>query len=177
MSTTPPTPDQQKAAATRQPVVNIDYINFFIEAVVSTFNAMIGATPVRTKIMMKGDKDEGLSMYGVSGVIDLAGEASGSVVLTFNEDTAKNVVGKMTGATYSELTADVVDGIGELTGVIAGDAKNRLSQKGYNFTVGLPTVISGRNFITTRTKGVPCIVILFSSPVGGLSLEVCLKKS
>ena len=112
MNTTPPAPNQQTTPAARQPSVNIDYINFFIEAVVSTFNSMIGATPVRTKILMKGD-DDGIAMYGVSGIIGLAGEASGSVVLTFNEDTAKNVVGKLTGATYTELSADVVDGVGD----------------------------------------------------------------
>ena len=153
--------------------LNVDYINFFIEAVVSTFSTMVGESPVREKVMLKTEGDEN---FGVSGIIGLAGEASGSVVLNLNEDTARNVVGKFTGTAYQTLTSDVIDGVGELTNIIAGDAKNRLRTKGYSFDIGLPRVVAGRNYITMPTRGVPCVVVRFGSALGGLSLEVCLRK-
>jgi chemotaxis protein CheX len=173
MNKSPPVHVTTKPSAVTKTPLNLDYINLFIEAVISTFTTMIGETPVREKVMLKGDGDE---IFGVSGIVGLAGEVSGSVVLTFNEDTAMSVVGKFSGATYTSLTSDVIDGVGELTNIIAGDAKNRLRSKGYKFNIGLPKVVSGRNYITMRTKDVPCIVIKFSLPLGGLSLEVCLKK-
>ena len=173
MNKSPPVHVTSKPSATSKTPLNLDYINLFIEAVISTFATMIGETPTREKVMLKGDGDE---IFGVSGIVGLAGEVSGSVVLTLDEDTAKNVVSKFTGASYQSLTADVIDGVGELTNIIAGDAKNRLRSKGYKFNIGLPKVVSGRNYITMRTKDVPCIVVKFGSPLGSLLLEVCLKK-
>jgi chemotaxis protein CheX len=71
----------------------------------------------------------------------------------------------------------VVDGVGELTNIIAGDAKNRLIQKGYKFEIGLPKMVTGRNYITAQNKSVPCIVVLFNSPIGKFCLEVSLRKA
>jgi chemotaxis protein CheX len=71
----------------------------------------------------------------------------------------------------------VVDGVGELTNIIAGDAKNRLIQKGYKFEIGLPKIVTGRNYITAQNKSVPCIVISFTCELGRFCIEVSLKKS
>ena len=173
MNDVPSASPSSKSKEASKTSLNVDYINPFIEALINTFVTMIGEKPIREKIMIKGEGDD---IFGVSAIIGLAGEASGSVVLTLNEDTAKSVVGKFTGATFDSLTSDVIDGVGELTNIIAGDAKNRLSTKGYKFQIGLPKVVAGRNYIIMNTKNVPCIVVKFGSPLGNLSLEVCLKK-
>jgi chemotaxis protein CheX len=153
--------------------VNIEYINAFIESVVSIFTTMLNENPVREKILLKvpGEQD-----YGVSGIVGLAGEASGSVVLNLDEHTAMAVVGTFTGDTYTKVSSDVIDGIGELTNMIAGDAKNRLHVKGYHFDISLPRVVAGRSFITACPKGSPCVIVKFTSGLGRFSLEVSLQK-
>ena len=154
--------------------LNVDYINPFIEATVNTFQTMANIVPTREKIFLKGEGEE---VYGVSGIIGLGGEATGAVVLNFPEQVAIAAVGKFVGEDFSSITSGVVDGVGELTNIIAGDAKNRLIQKGYKFEIGLPKIVTGRNYITAQNKSVPCIVVSFASPIGKFCLEVSLRKS
>lgn len=154
--------------------LNVDYINPFIEATVNTFSTMCNVTPARDKVFLKGEGEE---VYGVSGIIGLGGEAIGAVVLNFPEPVAIAVVSKFVGEEYSTITASVVDGVGELTNIIAGDAKNRLIQKGYKFEIGLPKMVTGRNYITAQNKSVPCIVVSFGSLIGKFCLEVSLRKA
>ena len=153
--------------------INVDYINPFIEATINTFTTMCNVTPSREKIFLKGEGEE---VYGVSGIIGLGGEALGAVVLNFPESVAITTVSKFVGEEYSSITASEVDGVGELTNIIAGDAKNRLIQKGYKFEIGLPKMVTGRNYITAQNKSVPCIVVMFNSSIGKFCLEVSLRK-
>ncbi len=157
-----------------KPSLNVDYINPFIEATTNTFQTMCSLTPTRDRVFLKGDGEE---TYGVSGIIGLGGEATGAVVLNLPEKVAMGVVSKFVGEDFSAITSGVVDGVGELTNIIAGDAKNRLIQKGYKFEIGLPRIVTGRNYITAQNKNVPCLVVSFTSELGNFCLEVSLKKS
>ena len=154
--------------------MNVDYINPFIEATVSTFQSMCSLAVAREKVFLKGNDQVN---YGVSGIIGLAGEAQGAVVLSFPEDTARKVISKLVGEDFDSINAAVVDGVGELTNIVAGDAKNRLVQKGYKFDLGLPRIVSGRSHIAAQSRGVQCLVITFKSECGPFSLEVSLKKN
>lgn len=154
--------------------INVDYINPFIEATINTFQTMANIVPTREKVFLKGEGEE---VYGVSGIIGLGGEATGAVVLNFPEAVAIAAVGRFVGEDFGEITSGVVDGVGELTNIIAGDAKNRLLQKGYKFEIGLPKIVTGRNYITAQNKAIPCIVISFTSELGRFCIEVSLKKS
>ena len=171
---------------TKQPEVNtttpppkkgggpeVNYINPFIEAAQNAFQTMANEVAVRKSLSLKGEDNQS---SGVSGIIGLAGETMGSVVLSLNEETAIKVISKIMGTTYAGVTADVIDGIGELTNIIAGDAKNRLIQKGYKFDISIPRVVSGRQYFTTQTRNGPCIVIEFTIPSGSFKLEVSLTK-
>ncbi|TVR44945.1 MAG: chemotaxis protein CheX [Planctomycetota bacterium] len=154
--------------------LNVDYINPFIEAVVNTFKTMCSVEAQRERIFLKGDGEE---RYGVTGIIGLGGEATGAVVLNFPEEVAIKSVSSFVGEGYDSINSDVVDGVGELTNIIAGDAKNRLLQKGYSFDIGLPKIVVGRNYVTAQSSSIACIVIQFSSDLGSFALEVSLKKN
>lgn len=153
--------------------INVDYINPFIEATINTFQTMVNVVPTRDKVFLKGEGEE---VYGVSGIIGLGGEATGAVVLNFPEQVAIAAVSKFVGEEATTITSNVVDGVGELTNIIAGDAKNRLVQKGYKFEIGLPKIVTGRSYITAQNKSVPCLVVSFASEMGKFCLEVSLKK-
>ncbi len=155
--------------------IKVDYINPFIEATIHTFQTMCQIVPTREKIYIKkGDSEE---VYGISGIIGLKGEMSGTVVLNFPEQIAIRVVSKIAGEEQKNITSSVVDGVGEILNIIAGDAKNRLVQKGYKFEIGLPKIVTGRSYVNAQKKSDHCIVITFNSPFGKFSLEVSLKKA
>ncbi len=155
--------------------INVDYINPFIEATVHTFQTMCQIVPTREKLFIK--KRDSEEIYGISGIIGLKGEMYGTVILNFPEQIAIRMVSKIAGEEQKNITATVVDGVGEILNIIAGDAKNRLVQKGYKFDIGLPKIVTGRNYVNAQKKSDHCIVITFISPFGKFSLEVSLKKA
>lgn len=154
--------------------INVDYINPFIEATINTFQTMCQIVPTRDRVFIKGDGEE---VYGVSGIIGLGGEATGAVVVNFPEAVACKIISKFIGEECTAINSNVVDGVGELANIIAGDAKNRLIQKGYKFEIGLPKIVSGRSYVTAQSKSVACIVVSFTSEVGKFCLEVSLIKT
>jgi chemotaxis protein CheX len=153
--------------------INVDYINPFIEATIHTFQTMCSVTPVRTRLALKGKDEE---VYGVCGIIGLAGEATGAVVLNFPEQVAVAMVSTFVGETMTEISPAVMDGVGELANIIAGDARNRIMKKGYAFEIGLPKIVAGRSFVIGQNRSVPCLVVTYGSEFGSFSLEVSLKK-
>jgi chemotaxis protein CheX len=167
-------PEANSVARPKNNGPEVNYINPFIEAAQKAFETMVNEVAVRKSLSLKGDV---IHSSGVSGIIGLAGETTGSVVLNLNETTAIKVISKIMGTNYTDVTSDVIDGVGELTNIIAGDAKNRLIQNGYKFDISIPRVVSGRQYFSTQTKNVPCIVIAFAIPSGAFTLEVCLTKT
>lgn len=153
--------------------INLDYVNPFIEAITHALQTSCSLSPTRDRVFLKGDGEE---VYGVSGIINLSGEATGAVVLNFPDVVARRLVGKLKGEDFPSLTSSVVDGVSELTSLIAGDAKNRLEQKGFKFEIGTPKIVTGRNFITVQSKAGSCLVVSFTSEVGRFCMEVSIKK-
>ena len=109
----------------------------------------------------------------VSAIIGLAGDTAGAVVLSFARDTAIQVVSKLAGRTYAALGVEVIDGVGELVNIIAGNAKQHLSQ--FNLSISLPKVIMGKDHKIASQRGVPTIVVPFDCSLGNFAMEVSLK--
>lgn len=151
-----------------------DYIKPFIDATVSTIHKMAQVTIAPQSVFLK---DRGNELYGVSGLIDLGGQVDGVVVLSFTEEMAIKVINRILGEDNSELNANVVDGVNELTNIITGNAKSALIQKGYHFDIGLPRIVIGRIHITAQSRLPTCTVIAFTSDMGKLFLEVGIKKT
>ena len=83
--------------------IKVDYINPVIEATIHTFQTMCQIVPTREKIYIKkGDSEE---VYGISGIIGLKGEMSGTVVLNFPEQIAIRVVSKIAGEEQKNITS------------------------------------------------------------------------
>ena len=81
----------------------------------------------------------------------------------------------MLGEEYQEISKDIIDGAGELTNMIFGQAKVTLNQKGYGIQTAIPSVISGKNHsLSALTKG-PIVVIPFSTEAGPFFIEICVS--
>jgi chemotaxis protein CheX len=68
---------------------------------------------------------------------------------------------------------EVADAIGEIANIIAGNAKQHLTQ--YNLSISLPKVIMGKDHKVASQRGVPTIVVPFQSTLGEFAMEVSLK--
>lgn len=110
--------------------------------------------------------------YDVSGIIGFTGEVVGSAVVSLHKDTAL----KMTEALCCEETEfgsdEFVDAVGELTNMIAGNAKKDF---GVNAKIGIPSVVIGPGHTASRTSEIPSVYIPCQSEMGDFVIEVNIK--
>lgn len=150
-----------------------EYVNAFVESTINAMQTMTMISPQRKDVKIKKEGES--ATFDISGLIGIAGEAVGSVILSFPEDTAVKVVSNFIGEEIPEVNRDVLDAIGELTNIVAGGAKKIFSEQGYHFKISIPNVVHGKDHKINRPKDVPTIVVTFSSDAGPFAVEVSLK--
>jgi chemotaxis protein CheX len=150
-------------------MINVEYINPFIAATLQALEVMASVLPTRGNPFVKGDA---VAKGDISGVIGLAGEATGSVAVTFPARLAQRIYAQMVGEEHSTLSEEVRDAVGEVVNMIAGGAKALLSQQGYSFRIAIPSIVVGEGH-TIEHKGVgPCLVVPFELEGETFWLEV-----
>jgi len=146
------------------------YVNPFLYASINLFKDYLGLEVTNGKPFVREDP-QGLDE--VSGIIGLAGETQGAVVLSFSRETAIQIVSRFADHPYKALSSDVIDGVGELINIIAGNAKKDLRE--FRIDISLPGVITGKNYKIHWPENVPVITIPFSSEAGDFTVNVSLK--
>ena len=154
---------------------DINFVNPFLAATLNVLKVQAGIAAEPGKVFVKKDSD---SMSGdVSGVIGIVSDSfNGTVVITFPEKTFLNVMSGMLGEELTELNKDLVDGAGEITNMIFGQAKVSLNDRGYGIKMALPTVISGKNHSLSALSKGPMVVVPFKSSAGDFFVEICLSE-
>jgi chemotaxis protein CheX len=150
--------------------MDVSYVNPFITSTLNVFEAMIQLKVQPGKPIVK---TEPFPTYDVSGIIGLSGEAQGSIAISFPKVMALKVVSSMLGTKIKVIDNEVTDGIGELTNIIAGSAKQHL--KGLKLSISLPNVVIGKDHILASQKLTPTLLVPFTSELGDFSMEVSLK--
>ncbi|MBN2143170.1 MAG: chemotaxis protein CheX [Candidatus Aureabacteria bacterium] len=155
-------------------MLNVEFINPFIQATVNIFKTMVFMEIHREKPYIK---KIGQPKADISGTIGLAGKANGVIAVTFAKEVACKITSSMLNEKYTEMNDTVKDSIGEIANMIAGGAKGILSEKGLNFKIALPSVIVGADHTISFPPGVPCMVIPFNiqNMEKPFHVEVCLK--
>ena len=148
------------------------YINPFLDASVNLFKEYLGISVRGLNPFVRKDPTV---LEEVSGIIGLAGETTGAVVLSFSRETAMNIVSVFSGKTYTALTNEVLDGVGELVNIIAGNAKKDLVD--FRISISLPGVIVGPGTKIHWPEGIPVITIPFDTNLGSLTVNVSLKEA
>jgi chemotaxis protein CheX len=150
--------------------MNVAYVNPFIVSTIETFKTMmkIDAMPQNPELK----KDGGL-LYDITGIIGLSGNAQGAISLSFPKIVALKAVSAMVGSEMKIIGPEITDAIGEIVNIIAGNAKQNLTQ--YNLTISLPNVIVGKDHSVAAPSGIATIVVPFTSAIGNFAMEVSLK--
>ena len=147
--------------------VRVEFINPFIIAVSKTLETMVGCKVTREPPQIKKDKS---ALYPVSGIIGLSGVIVGTVVLTMSEALALKSASAMLMEEYTDFNNDVFDAVGELTNVIAGNAKAQLEE--YKLSLSLPNVIFGRDAELRFPERCQPISIPFQTDFGPMAIEI-----
>lgn len=151
--------------------MKVEHINPFLQASINLFKIHLGVNVTNESPYLNKDSQK---LNEVSAIIGLAGETVGAVVLSFSRETAVRMVSKFANRSYLALSKEVIDGVGELVNIIAGNAKKGLLN--YRIEISLPGVITGNTYKIDWPKGVPVITIPFKSEIGDFSVNVSLKE-
>ena len=149
-----------------------EYINPFIASLSRSFRTMLDCEVHRGQLMLKAQQTR---RYGISGIIGLSGKAVGMVVLSLSDEVAMKATSAMLLCETTEINADVIDAVGELTNMVAGAAKAELAE--YEMQVSLPNVITGEEHDIRFPSNVTPICVPFTTDWGDLMLEVGLAPA
>ncbi|MGL4944066.1 MAG: chemotaxis protein CheX [Thermoguttaceae bacterium] len=148
--------------------IPVEFVNPFIGAVVETFATMADCAVRRGAPVLK---QNGIVLHPVSGVIGLSSkDVVGTVVLTMSEAVALHCASVMLMSTYTVIDADVIDAVGELTNIVAGNAKAQLES--YHMSLSMPNVLLGAQTEIVFPKDSRPITIPFETQYGGIAVEV-----
>lgn len=154
--------------------MNADFINPFLTSVqnVLSMMAQIELTPGKPQM-----KEDDVARGDVSGLIGMVGpQTKGSFSITFDESLALEIMKNMLGEKPSEINDDITDMVGEITNMVTGGAKRTLGEKGFEFEMASPVVVSGFNHsISHRSEG-PKLIMPFTHAAGKAHIEICFDK-
>lgn len=149
--------------------MNVEYINPFIKASEYLFKEYLELELEVGKPYLV--EDSGLDE--VSGIIGLAGETTGAIVLTISRKTSIELVSLFAKHQYKFLSNEVLDGVGEIVNIIAGNSKKYLED--FKVSISLPGVVTGKEYNIHWPENVPIIGIPFYSDLGRITLNISLK--
>lgn len=150
--------------------MNVEFINPFLNSLMNVLEtmAMTKLSPGKPSL-----KREETSKGDVSGIIGMAGpQTKGSLSVTFQESLALSIMEKMLGERPPKINDEVTDMVGEITNMVTGGAKNILGDKGYDFDMATPTVVSGKDHTISHQCEGATLIIPFTSESGNAYIEV-----
>lgn len=146
------------------------YINPFINAVRRLFKTMMD---LPLSIGQPGLNREAKPQYDVCGIIDVNGEVNGRVVVSMPEAVAAQLASALLGDAIQALDEDVMDAVGEIANMIAGNAKTDFPESAG--TISVPRVVIGRESVP-YPAATPVIQIPCQTETGPLHIDVALRE-
>ena len=154
--------------------MNVEFINPFIAALLNVLKTMAQTDLTPGKPKKKTDE---IARGDVSGLIGMVGpKMKGSLSITFDEALALEIMHRMLGEKPANINAEVTDMVGEITNMICGGAKHDLADKGYEFGMATPVIVSGKGHTITHQTDGPKVIMPFASDDGRAHLEICFNK-
>lgn len=94
-----------------------------------------------------------VKISGVTGSISFTGKMNGMVYLTMSPSMARAVTGSILGLKQAEVgDEEIGDVVGELTNMVTGNLKSKMTDQGYNCTLSIPTVLMGNEILVESSQ-------------------------
>jgi len=154
--------------------MNVEFINPFLSSMLNVMSTMaqMELTPEKPRL-----KKNEVAAGDVSGLIGMVSEQTkGSLSITFDGPLALATMKGMVGEAPDEVNDEITDLVGEITNMVTGGAKRMLSEKGFEFDMATPMVVSGKNHTIKHKADGPIVIIPLSSPHGKAYIEFSFDK-
>lgn len=149
--------------------MNVEFINPFLSSMLNVMSTMaqMELTPEKPQL-----KKEQVAKGDVSGLIGMVSDqAKGSLSITFEASLAIATMKKMVGEGPDEVNDEITDLVGEITNMVTGGAKRQLSEKGFEFDMATPMVVSGPGHSIQHKAEGPVVIIPLRSAEGKAFIE------
>jgi len=113
----------------------------------------------------------------VVGTVSFAGSESGVVVFYSTTEAAKEIAGAMLGMPAAEVNGEMPDAIGEITNMIAGALRTKMTDSGHSWAISIPTVTIGSDFYTKYVSNVQRILCPFRMDEQEICVELIMMKN
>jgi chemotaxis protein CheX len=149
------------------------YIQPFIDVCKNVFKEFVGAELSVDRPYFA--EQTAVSEWDISAVIGLTGEARGAVVISMKQSLVLRLTDMLTSTTHTKIDEEVVDAIGEIINIIAGNAKKGLEES-FRLVISLPTIIEGKGHsikwpnAQARIICIPCKI--FENEIFTLSVAI-----
>lgn len=155
--------------------MDVQIVNPFIASTLNALEMMAGIKATRGQPFLKGEFN---AFADISGIIGLAGEISGAVVLSFPSNLARKIYEAMVGesAPDGDMGA-MADVVGELANMVAGGAKGALSEKGMGYRISVPTVVTGKEHFVSHKNDGPCLVVPFQIGTDTFWVQISIRDN
>jgi chemotaxis protein CheX len=103
------------------------------------FELMLGAE-------LKADARTDAASFDITAMVGLAGQVCGMFTLRCSKQAAARMAGKMLGSLPPIDSQETKDAFGEVSNMVAGNFKNKISGMGDKCMISVPTVITGTDY-------------------------------
>jgi len=153
--------------------MNVEFINPFLTSLINVIATMATIDLIPGKPQLK---NHDIAKGDVSGLIGMVGpKTCGSMSITFEQTLILEIMHKMLGEKPTSINEEVSDLVGEITNMVTGGAKKLLSDKGYNFDMATPVVVSGKNHTISHKAHGTKIMMPFIHEFGNAFIEICFE--
>jgi len=134
-------------------IVN-DLLRSTVEVFQRMFSVELAADP------KEADEAE-LQKCQIMGMVGLAGRSMGTISLHCTRGMGIRIASGMLRTEVEEVTDDVRDAVGEITNMVAGSFKTKLSRDGELFDLSVPTVVVGERYSMRSPARTPTTILGF----------------
>ena len=150
-----------------------EFVNPFLVSLLHVISTM---AQLELKAGAPRKKNDELARGDVSGLIGMVGpQTRGSFSITFDKSLALEIMRRMLGEAPNGINEEVTDMVGEITNMVTGGAKRMLAEKGYDFDMATPVVVSGPSHTISHKTDSTKLLMPFESKYGRATIEICFE--
>ena len=150
-----------------------EFVNPFLVSLLHVISTM---AQLDLKAGAPRKKNDELARGDVSGLIGMVGpQTRGSFSITFDKNLALEIMRRMLGEAPENINEEVTDMVGEITNMVTGGAKRMLAEKGYDFNMASPVVVSGPSHTISHKTDSTKLLMPFESEYGRATIEICFE--
>ena len=150
-----------------------EFVNPFLVSLLHVISTM---AQLDLKAWAPRKKNDVLARGDVSGLIGMVGpQTRGSFSITFDKGLALEIMRRMLGEAPETINEEVTDMVGEITNMVTGGAKRMLAEKGYDFNMASPVVVSGPSHTISHKTDSTKLLMPFESEYGRATIEICFE--